>query len=1009
MSVDYTFSSELFFEELMRISKDLVWKNPTKALAHEDEEYSIEVEQYILSIQNRLVFSIVYQFSEEVLRSFGLSDELVVKYMNDKDEIPIENRDVYTKRQMEWNIQNYVEHNNYYRMLHGLPDEEDKDYYYNTLYPDISDSDTPIHELSLSQLHMLENVGYIDQLIKMHPDKKYLTHMTNRKIDYYTARNSKPYSILWIGESDFDNLTTDFQDTYNECRTMLTTIFYQKVMNSSNPEYAGFMGMMILFQTINLMQKNFLNADMTRDFYDVESLRLVYDSYDIPFYSNIPLEYHKKIVKNINILLSHKGSTRVFYDLFDIFDFDGMSIYSYYMIKTRRFDKNGKPIFSYNEDGTYNNKAMYDIKFSKVKLYNDPILEMRDPKNHVDYQEMIRNDKYWINDKDLLNKIYDEEFNFMESKYLGVQTTFNLMKIVYETTYYLKMLLDNRKLLNTTYMYNSSIHMDINLYDMVIYTCALIMKKYGYAGNIPVELHEIGSVMGFNFKTDLEVLKKNIAEDDYLKNDKTLLNCLSTMDVSSLASVKKVYNNLTTLRNYLIRKMSETDDVPTYWSYYNLYQTLMYSEYTQDTFTKSDGTIADSFEDMLKDCNPSLYDRYFVIGEDDIEGEVADMLYLIKSSCNSLKHIEYAESVNIDTIIEYVFKLLEFFKSAKADLTGYEIVYSLVSSGENILKMMDYFSYIHEEFPDPIYSIFDEFDDMLSIIKGRMDLLDKFTLMDEAYSFETNIIKDIIEYLKDELIYLSEIFYDLFSSTEFLDDFSNIRDITLLPSEDFKIKDMMIPLYEEIKEILKFRIYDEFPIIDRILSFVEKTKDIQLEDKIRCISKIALVLYSMHIGDSSYKLEDYLIDSGSTDYMEDQYWLVDSIIKIFEKHRHFTLNIYPQDIIKKIDTKIHVTDSEFGIQDTDPCIQEIFLILSDIKQDKVMYLDELTISYIRSFLKSEFRLHENMTIKEICDFMYSKIPFMESYIKEIQDKDQNESLSLFQDSIRLISEQKFED
>lgn len=1009
MSVDYTFSSELFFEELMRISKDLVWKNPSKALACEDEEYSIEVEQYILSVQNRLVFSVVYQFSEEVLRSFGLSDELVVLYMNDKNEIPVENRDAYTKRQMEWNIKTYVEHNNYYRMLHGLPDEEDQEYYYNTLYPEISDSDTPIHELSLSQLHMLENVGYIDQLIKEHPKKKYLTHMTNRKIDYYIARNSKPYSILWIGESDFDNLTSDFQDTYNECRTMITTIFYQKVMNSSNPGYAGFMGMMILFQTINLMQKNFLSADITRDFYDVESLRLVYDSYDIPFYSNIPLEYHKKIVKNINILLSHKGSTRVFYDLFDIFDFDGMSIYSYYMIKTRRFGKDGKPIFSYNEDGSYNNQAMYDIKFSKVKLYNDPILEMRDPKNHVDYQDMIRNDKYWINDKDLLDKIYSEEFNFMESKYLGVQTTFNLMKIVYETTYYLKMLLDNRRLLNTTYMYNSSIHMDINLYDMVIYTCALIMKKYGYSGNIPVEPHEIGSVMGFNFKANLEVLKKNVTEDDYLKNDKTLLNYLSTMDVSSLASVKKVYTNLTSLRKYLIRKMSETDSVPTYWAYYNLYQTLMYSEYTSDTFTKSDGKIAESFEDMLKDCNPSLYDRYFVIGEDDLDNEVADMLYLIKSSCSTLKHIEYAESVNIDIIIEYVFKLLEFFKSAKADLTGYEVVYSLVSSGENILKMMDYFNYIHEEFPDPIYSIFDEFNDLIGIIRGKMDLLDKYTLMDEMYSFETNIVKDIIEYLRDQVMYLSEIFYDLFSSTEFLDDLTIIRDITLFPAEEFEAKDILLPLYEEIKEILKFRVYDEFPIVDRILSFVEKSRDIELEDKITYIAKIALILYSMHVGDSSYSLKDDLIDNGSTTYIDDQYWLIDAIIKIFEKHTHLTLNIYPQDMIKKINHKFYTDDHGFGIQDVDPNIREIFLILSDIKQDKVMYLEELTISYIHSFLRSEFRLHDKMNITEITDLMYSRIPFLESYIKVIKDKDQNKSLSIFQDSIRLISEQKFED
>ena len=37
-----------------------------------------------------------------------------------------------------------------------------------------------------------------------------------------------------------------------------------------------------------------------------------------------------------------------------------------------------------------------------------------------------------------------------------------------------------------------------------------ITKKYGFAGNIPTDLHEIGKVMGFNFKDDLvKTLKDN--------------------------------------------------------------------------------------------------------------------------------------------------------------------------------------------------------------------------------------------------------------------------------------------------------------------------------------------------------------------------------------------------------------------------------------------------------------------------------------------------------------------
>ena len=45
MSTNYSGSSELFFDELLRISSSIVWKNPTLALQYEKEDNTIEVEQ----------------------------------------------------------------------------------------------------------------------------------------------------------------------------------------------------------------------------------------------------------------------------------------------------------------------------------------------------------------------------------------------------------------------------------------------------------------------------------------------------------------------------------------------------------------------------------------------------------------------------------------------------------------------------------------------------------------------------------------------------------------------------------------------------------------------------------------------------------------------------------------------------------------------------------------------------------------------------------------------------
>ena len=94
----------------------------------------------------------------------------------------------------------------------------------------------------------------------------------------------------------------------------------------------------------------------------------------------------------------------------------------------------------------------------------------------------------------------------------------------------------------------------------------------------------------------------------------------------------------------------------------------------------------------------------------DEDVEISDMLYLLKSSCSALSQIQYIDDVNIDILIEYLFKLVEFFKSAKADITGYTVIFSLVSNSENIMKLMNYIDHIVANHK-PIYSIVDEMTD----------------------------------------------------------------------------------------------------------------------------------------------------------------------------------------------------------------------------------------------------------------------------------------------------------
>lgn len=817
--IQYTYSSDIILSELLYLASNLVWKNPKLASDGERGDTSIEVEQYNLARQGRLTFDTVYSFNEETLAKAGVPADLISSCMDDAYVIPNQYRDTVTRLQQEYIVTHYDEQNNYYRMLAGLPDVEDTKFFYNTKYPSISGTPVPLHKLTQEQLDRLDNVGYLDEMIKKHPSKKYLSHLTDKRIDIYVARNSPDYGLLYIPYTDLTELSEAFRDQYEKCRYMVSTVYRIRNLASENTEYHGFIGMVILFATLNLLHQRVLDTDITRDFFDDESLRCVYDSYGVPFYSKIPLQYHKKIVKNINRLISFKGSTRCIYELFDIFGFSTVDIYEYYMLKQHRF-KNGKPLFLRKEDGEYDYERMFEVKFAKCRLYDDPPSEVTKPANHVDYQALTDPDPYWIHDKRLVDLIYKTEYNFVDSKYLGILTMFDMMKIIYEGAFYIKLILDNREKLQKATIYYKNIRANCNIFDFIIYLCCIMARKNEVAGNIADYPHEIGKFLGFNFKEDMSVIRDNISKNDYLKNDKALLDMLASVDVNSLESITRVYSNIVRLRIYLTNKMHDVHDRDEYFAYYELYNMLMYSEYVDNIFTKSDGTKASTFEELLEDLNPLLYERFKDEEQYDLDTEISDLLYTMESSCSALKYIHLADDATTNALFEYIFKLIDFFKSAKADLTGYDLILSLAHNSENIMKLLAIIDHITEE--SEIHTIFDELTDLISYYTETKRLEDDFIeFVDSIPSREERELwADAILKLDDRLAFVSELVTKLASELTFVDDLSE-RYITSLRSDSFTMKDQVIVLQDRFVETIMHFIQDEFEMVDAFTGIVK--------------------------------------------------------------------------------------------------------------------------------------------------------------------------------------------
>lgn len=516
--------------ELMNLSLHLIWKDPYYSNINEDVNTRIDVDTYIASRNGELRFNSVFQFHEEVLQGFFPNADELALVMADKRMIPEEMRDAIVAAESTYMI-NYWENENgetnaYYRMLFGLPPLEMKesDWVYNTRYADIS-MDTPVHLLPYTDRLRLENRGYFDELLTQDKYKieayGYLKHLGKYRVYPYVSRQAEEFQLLYVQQSQYEYLRNDFIDTYEQSRRMVRRVYYSDAYRNKSHLYEGFLGMCILFITQQRMLVKYLEADVTRNFYDLESLKLVYDAYQVPFYSEIPLKYHERIVKHMNELIAYKGSTQVFYDLFELFDFGIMDVFEYYLLKERKVDSYGNPIFRDAKGELLSPEKLWDIRFVKVGWKSDKYVEITDPSNAIPYEELTNPDPYWVEDSSLRKKLYETDWNYFQSKYMGVQIMFELSKLMFETCYFLGMLRDNREPLSQLTCYYTMIADEVPIFDMLIYTITLLCKNAGFTGEIPSDPASVAAIYGFNFKEYNELLKMGAEDmDTFVKNFK---------------------------------------------------------------------------------------------------------------------------------------------------------------------------------------------------------------------------------------------------------------------------------------------------------------------------------------------------------------------------------------------------------------------------------------------------------------------------------------------------------
>ena len=705
----------------MQLSTGIIWKDTVEARRNESTDL-VDIylsELFITASRGLLNFEVIKAFPRAVLLNAGIPEVIVDIYASDKTKIPYYLRDIlvdeYAKALTSKNPMTgnpgyynslsgkyeliYNETNDYYRMLMGLPNRNDSDYIYNT--DPRWDTKTPIHEMNIVDILEMEEEGILDNLLKKYPTKTYLKYRGRRRIDPFIARIADRFEILYHEESPSATLNEDFINVYNSARRLVSSVYYNHAMNEANSHYENFLAMCILFMTLQGIQSNYLQSDITRDFYDAESLKLVYDSYGVPFYSDIPLEYHRRIVKNINRLISYKGSAQVFFDLFDIFDVGTMDIYSYYLTKTHKFDDSGMPQFTIKTDSDGNelyddegnpilDESNYEIKFSRVKMYVDPALSISDDANTVDYSNLTEADPYWIEDAELMKKLSSENFNYLESKYIGVKTVFDLLKITYENAYIFRLITDNKKMTDQMIFRWADVGINCSVFDLFIYLASLYCRYYGYEGILNAKLPAIMDTLGYDFDKTIDLIKSRAILSPTIQSNVRLLQLISNMTINNLSDLNQRYSDINEIRDLIVSGYTNAKTLDEYWLYRDLYDTLLISKEVASVYSdKSTGEVYETFTDLLADTCPELMQRYLVLTDDHVEDEISLAITELEKAITGLKYMSLSAGISTNSMIDSLFRILNFFKSAKAELVSYHIQYAITLRGVNFIKLID--------------------------------------------------------------------------------------------------------------------------------------------------------------------------------------------------------------------------------------------------------------------------------------------------------------------------------
>jgi hypothetical protein len=125
----------------------------------------------------------------------------------------------------------------------------------------------------------------------------------------------------------------------------------------------------------------------------------------------------------------------------------------------------------------------------------------------VEYKDITVPDPYWYEDSKLFNMVWETEYNFVESKYLGLAISYSLTEMMFDNILLVKMILEKEKELQDIRVTLLKItgSLEVPVFDVIILLICLTAAKHNLTGEIVSIPTQVTDVLDY---------MSNIEDDD---------------------------------------------------------------------------------------------------------------------------------------------------------------------------------------------------------------------------------------------------------------------------------------------------------------------------------------------------------------------------------------------------------------------------------------------------------------------------------------------------------------